>query len=221
VIKCFIFDLDQTLVNTLSRFYRVFNITLKDFNLKEITWKDFIVNYARDTLDRYIPRPYRREFWEIFLEKYSELIGEVELIDGAEDCLRYLKRMFLSIVVVTGRRVPVAEVMYELAKVSLIQYVDATYTAARIPFKDHVTNKILLFKKVLNDFMLEPSEALVVADYRADIIASKSLKIKVIGVLTGLEREEVLRSLGASAVVYSVKELCTLLKSSKLISFTS
>lgn len=217
VIKCIIFDFDQTLVDTLNRFYKVFINTLKLFGLDNISWDDFIRDYAEDKLDKYIPSDLREKFWEIFLEKYSEFIGEVKPIEGAEYCLKYLKKKGLTVVVTTGRRAPLSEILFELVKVNFIHYVDYVFTAKNTNFRDHVSNKVYLLEKVLDELLLNISESLFVADYRADVIAAKKIGLQVIAVKTGLEDAYLLKKLGAFTVISTVKELPYILEASKLI----
>ncbi|GEM_PF-335721 len=217
VIKCVIFDFDQTLVDTLGRFYKVYNSTLKLFGLNEISWKDFIKSYAEDTLDEYVPAELREKFWRIFLEKYGDFLGEIKPIEGSEYCLKYLKAVGLTVVVTTGRRAPNSELIFELVRAGFIHYVDYVFTAEGIMFKNHVFNKVCLLKKVLNELMLNVDDVLFVADYRADVLAARKLGVAIVAVETGLEDPRLLKELGALAVLPSVKELPPLLEASKLI----
>jgi len=205
MLKLVIFDLDQTLVNTLPRFYRVFNKALEHFSGKPIDWDTFIEDYAKDVLNRHVPvEP--RIFWDYFLSHYNDIECERdEPIEGALDVLKFLKSIGLNIVITTGRMVPAQEVWKELQRFGMDKYVDFVYT--RLDKYGDGRRRTELIKEAMKRFGVSKEETILVADYWPDMQSGREVGIFTVGVLTGLESEEKLRENGANVVIESVKEL--------------
>ncbi len=66
-VRAFIFDTDQTLLNTLKRFYVVFNRNLEKLGLKPLEYRDFVKKYSQDILDEVVAplRSKKREALEL------------------------------------------------------------------------------------------------------------------------------------------------------------
>lgn len=210
MIKLAIFDLDQTLLNTLPRFHRIFNLALKHFKAPEISWEEFISSYEDDTLNKFIPiEP--RKFWDYFLEHYNdvECIRDT-LIDGASECLSYLKSLGIKIVIITGRMVSRQEVWKELRRFEIDRYVDFVYT--RLDNYEDGKKRTELIREAMRKFKVEAHETIFVGDYWPDMESGREAGVFTIGVLTGLESEEKLRAHGADEVIESVKFLPHLIR---------
>ncbi len=205
MLKLVIFDLDQTLLNTLPRFHRIFNMALKHFHAPEVDWDTFIRDYAEDTLNKHVPvEP--RQFWDYFLSHYNDLICEKdEPIPGAREVLDYLKNKGLHIVITTGRMVPADEVWRELRRFNMDKYVDFVYT--RLDKYGDGRRRTELIKEAMKKFDAGKDETMLVADYWPDMQSGREVGIYTVGVLTGLESEEKLRENGADEVIDSVKDL--------------
>ncbi len=205
-----IFDLDQTLLDTLHRFHRIFNRTLHRLGAAEIGWDEFIREYARDALRVFIPGRCE-EFWDIFLRSYNDIICKKDhVIPGAMETLRDLKERDIPVVITTGRMVPHEVVEEELRKFSMEKYVDHVYT--RQDFYEDGKRKIEMLRRAMKDFDVKPKNAVFVGDYWPDMESGRVAGVFTIGVLTGLQDESVLRRHGAQEVIPSVKELISLLR---------
>ncbi len=205
MLKLVIFDLDQTLIDTLPRFHRVFNMALEHFGGEPIDWNLFIRDYAYDILNRHLPvEP--KEFWDYFLSHYNDVECEKDkLIDGAVDVLRYLKEKGINVVITTGRMVPADEVWKELRRFGIGKYVDYVYT--RLDGYGDGRRRTELIMEAMKRFNANNDETILVADYWPDMQSGRDVGIYTIGVLTGLESEGKLRENGADVVIPSVKDL--------------
>jgi len=206
-----IFDLDQTLLDTIHRFHEVFNRVLEMFGGIEVSWDDFIVAYSLDTLDDYIPKSCdKRVFWCEFRRIYSSFIHDLDKpIDGVEDILKLLRIMGLKIVVCTGRECSREDVVRELEHFNLIRYVDGVYT---LMYQDPSEEDVVfcrsgLLRRILDDYGVKVDEVLFVGDYWVDMYSAKKVGLKCVGVLTGYEPADRLMKFGADYVIRSVVEL--------------
>ena len=214
-LKAVIFDLDQTLIDTLKRFYIVFNKVLEMYGSPSINWDIFIKHYSDDNLDMLIPSGIsRNDFWWNFLKKYNDVkIDSDSPIPGAVEVLKLLKKKNCLIAVVTGRAVKEEDVWRELDEFGLSKYVDLVLTKLSIPNNDdNALSKTKLFKLASRLLNVSPSECIVVGDYWNDILGGKAIGAKlVIGVLTGHMSKEKLIEYGADIVIKNIAELSRVL----------
>ncbi len=214
-MKAVIFDLDQTLIDTLKRFYIVFNKVLEIYGSPSINWDIFIKHYSDDNLDMLIPSGIsRNDFWWNFLKKYNDVkIDSDSPIPGAVEILKLLKKKNCLIAVVTGRAVKEEDVWRELDEFGLSKYVDLILTKLSIPNNDdNALSKTKLFKLASRLLNVSPSECIVVGDYWNDILGGKAIGAKlVIGVLTGHMSKEKLIEYGADIVIKNIAELSRVL----------
>lgn len=211
MLKLAIFDLDQTLLNTLHRFHRIFNLALKHFGATEISWEEFMEEYKNDNLNRFIPvKP--RIFWDYFLEHYNDIVCvEDTLVPGADEALEYIKKeKKAKVAIITGRIVPKDYVWDDLRRFNIERYVDFVYTR-KDNYEDGV-KRAQLIKEAMSKFNSSPPETIFVGDYWPDMQSGREAGVITIGVLTGYESEEKLKRNGADYVIESVKYLPKLLK---------
>lgn len=215
MLKLAIFDLDQTLLDTLPRFHKIFNLSLRHFGCPEVPWDDFERKYKDDTLNDYVCVD-RREFWDYFLSHYNDLHCEKDtLIDGAEDTLKELKNLGVNVAIITGRMVPKDEVWKELARFNLDRLVDLVYTR-RDNYCDGRRRTELIIE-VMKKFNTDRSEVIFIGDYWPDMQSGREAGVLTIGVLTGHENKEKLKENGADVVLGSVADLIPFLKERQLI----
>jgi len=207
-----IFDVDQTLLYTLKRFYKVFNATLNKFGLDPVSWEKFLELYSRDSLSTVFEgRVDRDDFWKIFLEDYDIECREDRPIEGAEEALRRAKELGLRVIVATGRRTPVESLRREMERFGLAKYVDSFYTAREDPWVRGYA-KVGMMRRILEREKLRPEEVIMVADYLPDMELARRMGMRAIAVLTGLMPEEELRRRGAQWVIDSIAQLPPLLE---------
>lgn len=204
--KLIVFDLDQTLVYTLPRFHRVFCEILG----KNISWDEFLKSYAEDSLNRYICEAgiEVEKFWKEFLKKYYPPHPADKLIDGVDNILRILKSRGYIIVIHTGRIVPREYVWKELKDFGIVEFIDDVYTEDE-RFRTASFDKSVKLIEIRDRF--KPDVFIYVGDYWPDMVSGKKAGAFVVGVTTGLEKEEKLRKFGADVVIESVSDICSVI----------
>ncbi len=216
MLKLAIFDLDQTLVDTLPRFHRIFNHSLTHFGCGEVQWEEFVKKYKEDTLNDYVCVDHR-EFWDYFLSHYNDVICEKDsLIPGAEETLRALKEKGVKIAIITGRMVPPEEVWNELRRFYLDKYVDLVYT--RLNNYCDGRRRTELLQEAMEKLGARKEETIFIADYWPDMQSGREAGIFTVGVLTGHEDASKLKENGADEIIESVKFLIPLLREKNIIS---
>jgi len=215
-IKLVVFDLDLTLIDSLHRFYSIFNKVLKKLCNYTVSWDEFLKRFCEDTLDYLISEEVDVMcFWKEFRRSYAEepIHPRDRMIPGALETLKWLKKRGYKVVVTTGREIPEEKVWEELKCFGLAEYVDRVYTlASQDPSVEDVAFiKTGILELIMRDFKVKPEEIIFVGDYWVDMESCRRLGIFGIGVLTGHESEEKLRKFGAKYVIKSVKELPKLL----------
>ncbi len=209
--KLYIFDLDQTLVDTLKRFYKLFLKTLRSFGKNaEIPWEVFIEHYRKDTLVELLQGVNPEEFTDRFLSNYKCVDPEDRLIEGAKELLQGLKAAGKIVCITTGRRVPESDVWDELRYFGIDKYVDAVLTDYSC--RESGFSKKLKIVKCMEMFGVGPNETVFVGDYWVDVASAKAAGVFTIGLYESHMDEEVLKSHGADLTLRNVKELYMLLK---------
>jgi len=212
VLKLVILDLDQTLIYSLKRFYKLFNRSLVEYGVKPVSWEKFIEYYRSDSLDKLIPSSVSpRVFWRSFRRKYSSepVHSEDYVIPGARETLRYLKERGLKVVIATGREVDRDTLWRELEHFGLKEYIDEVYSIIHQNPEDEEIDflKTGLLLRIIRDFNVKPCETVFVADYWVDMESCRRAGLICIAVKTGYESEGKLKRHGAILVIDSIRDL--------------
>ncbi len=207
-IKLVILDLDQTLTDTIKRFYEIFNMLLLRHGRPPVDWETFFTHYRFDTLDSLIGDEKER-FWEEFSKSYCNYVHpEDKVIRGAVPVLKKLKKEGFKLVVATGRTCTPEDVKAELEAYGLLKYFDAVYTRKMVdPDREHLWSRTSLLKRILSDFNVKPEEAVFVADYWIDMMSAKNAGVIGIAVKTGHEIVEKLERAGATIIIDGIWDL--------------
>lgn len=215
--RLIILDLDQTILNTLSRFYETYNFVLELFGGKRIDWETFFRLFCRDELDSLRPRDTGRiEFWREFRRLYGEWIHEKDgLIEGAYETLRWLKEVGFNIVVTTGREIDKEKVWRELRVFGIADFVDDVYTLVEQDpeHEDILFSRVGLLKQIIKKYGVPANRVIFVGDYWVDMESGRKAGLITIGVLTGCKSRELLLSHGANYVIKDISELPELINS--------
>ena len=210
-LRKIIVDLDQTLLDTKYRFYRVFNETLKALGGEGIGWEEFYERYVKDALDDVIPVGVGpATFWREFRRRFrTPPHPKDRMIPGAREALAELKTMGLTIVVATGREVPVEVVWEELEVFGLADYVDEVYTLVQQdPSEERVVfSRAGLIRRILRDNGVRADETVFVGDYWVDMLSGSEAGVLTVGVLTGHEPPDKLKRWGARFIVDSIRDV--------------
>ena len=212
-----IFDLDCTLVDTLKRFFDVFNELLEERGDKPLSWDDFFMHYVDDTLDDVVVSPSNKrreerlhEFWLEFLRRYRDGDPGSKLIPGVKEVLGQLHRAGVPIAVITSCIVPVKKVRKELASFGLNKFVNVVATGhdvARELEEGHHFSKVEILRLAAGRLGVDPQQCVVVGDYWNDIRDGRVLGARTVAVLTGLMRLELLKKFKPDAIIESVRDL--------------
>ena len=220
MIKLVVLDLDMTIIDTLRRFHRMFNIALEKFGGRKIDWEHFLKDYKRmmslggfslrglPLLIKYYPVPIHKEvFWQYFrrLWNIKALANEDRLIEGAYEALKFLKENDIKAGIITGRIVPPESVWEELKKFNIAEFMYFVYTFQEGYEKGGKRKDLLL--RALKETKVEKSEVMMVGDQIPDMVSAKEVGVTAVGVLTGLISERILRKHGADIILESVKDI--------------
>ncbi len=222
-VKAFIFDVDQTLLNTLKRFYIVFNRNLEKLGLKPLEYRDFVKKYSQDILDEVVAslRSKEREaklhrFWLSFLKEFRSFrTGEDHLIPGVKKALERIYQAKIPIAANTNCIAPVSQVKEELIEFGIGEYISviATGYEAKDELADgHHFSKKMIIKKAITKLKVPAKDCVVVGDYYNDIKAGKALGTKTIAVLTGLTGRDYAKKLRPDAIIDSLAHLFDVVK---------
>jgi len=212
-----IFDLDCTLVDTLRRFFELFNEMLLAQGKKPLSWDKFFEIYVADTLDDLIAKPSDRErgkklheFWMEFLHRYRESDPKGKLIPGVIEIFQSFSKKGIPIAVITSCIVPAAKVKKELARFGIDKFVRTIVTAHDVLKNLEAGNhfsKLEIFGLTAERLGVDPGECVVVGDYWNDVRDGKAVGAKTVAVLTGQMRRELLEKYSPDAIIESVREL--------------
>ena len=220
--KAVIFDLDCTLVDTLKRYYNVFNQLLAERWEEPLEWDEFLEYYIADTLDDVITAPFNKErerklheFWLEFLRRYRADDPGSKLIPGVREVFQKLNDAGVPIAVITSCIAPNAQIKEELASFGLDKFVKAIVTgddAIKDLNEQHHFSKVEILRLVAERLGVDPRDCVVVGDYWNDVRDGKILGARTVAVLTGLMRRELLEKYGPDAIIESVRGLPKVVK---------
>lgn len=220
--KAAIFDLDCTLVDTLKRFYDVFNEMLEEDGSKPLSWNEFLKGYIADTLDDIVAEPSNEgrerklhEFWLEFLRRYRAGDPGSKLIPGVREVFQKLHDAGVPIAVITSCIAPAAKIKEELASFGLDGFVSAIATgddAIRDLDEKHHFSKVEILRLAAERLGVDPRECVVVGDYWNDVTGGKALGAKTVAVLSGLMRRGLLEKFEPDAILESVRDLPKVVK---------
>jgi len=207
-IKGVIFDLDQTIIDSLGALTEAFNIGIrkygsepvteekiahfldKAFRLGEMLLELFPSVFKEDTKRQTCEDQIRKAYFELEPEK-------VLLKPGVKHTLQSLKERGIKIGIVTGRRSKEEGKWLELRRLSIHQYVDAMVTAAEAPAKPAPDGVI----KCIKELGLSPDDCMFVGDSRVDMIAGKKAGVKTVAVHTGVAGKKLLAEQGPDYIL--------------------
>jgi HAD superfamily hydrolase (TIGR01509 family) len=213
-IKGAIFDLDQTLIDSLQAFTEAFNRGIKRLGL-EAVGKEMVASFLDNgwrmekMLSETFPSVFleeetRKQCQDDIRKAYLELEPtKVILKSGAERTLRSLKEKGVKIGIVTGRMTKGDGKWLELRRLNIHQYIDAMVTAAEAPAKP-APDGLILCAKALG---LSTEECVYVGDSRLDMRAGKKAGLLTAGIVSGVAGKESLIKEGPDYILGEVSEL--------------
>ncbi len=211
-IKAVIFDLDGTLLNTITDLALSVNHTLQEFGFATHdieSYKYKVGNGMRKLIERALPEKYIDKT-DVVLEKFMTYYDEhksdhTHAYEGITGLLRELKGQGIKLAVLTNKaHTPATElVLQNFGEVfdKVVGQKDG------VPRKPDATSTL----QIVDDLGVSAHECLFVGDSAVDMHTAKNANITSVGVLWGFRTKEELESAGAAHIVSTPQEILDLL----------
>ena len=214
MIKCALFDLDGTLVNTIDDLGRAVDYVLEQFGIQpEWTtddYKRFVGNGAKKLIDRAfrhtLDEKQLNQAFEIFRTKYNAiLLDNARAYDGITEALEELKAKGIKLAVVTNKPQDSAVLMVEsvFGKNFFDAIVGATENAPKKP-DPYSANKALGILKCKAD------ESIYFGDSDIDVYTAKNAGIEAVACSWGFRSFESLMAASPSVIIDSAEYIVKL-----------
>lgn len=216
-IRAVIFDLDGTLIDSLSSYLYSMNTVIKKFGLEPITRERlrFYLNMSKplqeilqDLSPLFLNPEMNRRVADEILDVYLEVQKEsVSLLPGVREVLEFLKRRGVKVGIVTGRTIEGEKKYLELERLGIRELIDCFVTARETERKPSSSGIL----KCLEELKANPEEAIFVGDSVSDMEAGKKARLFTVGVLTGVGSREDLLLGNPDCLIEDLRELLDLL----------
>ncbi|MCX7858030.1 MAG: HAD family hydrolase [Deltaproteobacteria bacterium] len=196
VIRAVIFDLDGTIIDTLSAYSDALNLALKKFGVepvekseltrllnRSLPLKEILETISPLFKDQKTNEDCRREILKNYLSIQEE---KVTLLPGVLDLFTELKKRGVKIGIVTGRTSKGERKWIELKRLGVNGFIDSFITAAESERKPDASGLL----KCLEELGVNAKEAVFVGDSVTDIQTGKNAGIRTVGILTGVASVE-------------------------------
>jgi HAD superfamily hydrolase (TIGR01509 family) len=200
--KGILFDLDETLLDSLNVYWEAFNRGTSDFGLKPVE-KSAIARFLDEglRLDQMLltlsPQIFTVEANRLAIQENIRLwyretgTSKVKLKPGARRLLQLLKRRDCRIGIVTGRMGRGENKWTELRRLGIADFITSMVTAAEAAPKPAPDGLL----KCADELGLAVGDCLFVGDSRIDISAGKNARMKTAAISGGAAPEDELHAL--------------------------
>lgn len=213
MIKGIIFDMDGTILDTLTDITISVNHALKTFHLPIKTEEEIkmaVGNGAIKLIERVTPETYSKEqiesVWKVY-QAYYDLHSNDHTgpYAGILDLLSYLKSKGYKLAVVSNK----FEHLVKALNIQIFKgYFDASVGETEgMPIKP---NPQMVYK-ALDILNLKPNEVLYVGDSEVDIITAHNAHLQSVGVTWGFRPEALLVNHGAHHIIHHPNQLIKIL----------
>ncbi len=214
--KAIIFDLDGTLVNSLSDIAGAMNKTLEEYGFPTHSLEDykyFIGNGIRKLVERSLPENQRtpemqERCTETMLKEYRKVpVGKTHLFDGIPELLDVVSQKGLKMSILSNK----ADVLtQEIYKVLLSKWNFEVVLGAsdRFPTKPSPESAVFIGQSMSVPF----SEILYVGDTNTDMQTATAAGFFPVGATWGYRTEAELLEAGAKYIVHKPMDLTELIK---------
>lgn len=214
-IKCAVFDLDGTLINTITDLGNACNYVIQkhgfDAHWSENDYKRFVGNGMRLLVDRAFRHTLNEETLTKYLHEFKAYYAETYLdntfpYDGIKEQLALLKQKGIKLAVVTNKAEEAA--VYILEQLFDKDTFDVIVGQRdNLPTKPHPQGVFLALSQV----GCTPEEAIYFGDSNVDIQTAKNAHIRAIGVTWGFRSKEELEAEGADLLIDRPDQITTLI----------
>ena len=213
MIKLLIFDLDGTLVDTLTTIQAAVNDTMRKFGFREYSYEEMRVlvghgarKLIRDTCTAEAFEKGGDEFFEEVYSYYGEAYYAVHLdvekpYDGITEALTKFKNAGYKIAVLSNK--PNEFVEGIINKIFPEELISHTQGQTALPIKPHPAAALAIAEK----FGVSPEECAFIGDSDTDVMTGKNAKMFSVGVTWGYRDRELLESLEPDAMADTAEEL--------------
>ncbi len=203
-------DYDMTLMNTLIDFFEAVNAALERYGAPRLDYGEFYRRFLEDRLGEIVPRGVDpAEFWRFFRRVYSTRHGYPS--DGAEYMLRMLRHRGSEIVIVTGRENCRLQLLDELRRFGLHDYIDEVYSMMDLyrleGDEEELFDKSWLISYILEKRGYSPRDAVAIGDYIQDYRSAEKAGVEFIGYAPYPERRSLLRKRGVKHLASTLYEI--------------
>jgi len=226
LIKAIIYDLDGTIVDSMSLLREVFKSLLRKFNIVKPNETDFsayeqaIISEGRKVFanpSKYgwikflwnvgknlgLSRINRLKFIRAMKQEYVKREGTIQTIEGAIEIVRNLHEKYKQGIVTYAK---IKGTTKRLKRFGIYDAFDIILTAdklAKLKIKSKPYPDPILF--VIKQLESKPENTVVIGDMDVDIISGKRAGCTTVGVLTGVSSKKDLEAAGADFVIESIK----------------
>ena len=205
-----VFDLDGTLIDTLTGLTEAVNETLKELSLP--------YSYKRDEVMTFIGRGAKRLFnlatknennpaeFALFLKNYEKHQYISEPYDHVLETLKELEKRKICLIIYSNKPNNILNKLIE-NKLNKINFLYVQGQDNNYPPKPDVT----LLKSILNKFNLKPEDGLYVGDSIVDIETARNIKMKVAILSYGYGNKEEIKEAKPDYYLDDFKEILEVL----------
>ena len=192
MIKAIIFDFDGVIVDTERKKFKELQNLMNStkFILTECDFKDMIGKKTSAFLSEKFPDMDKKEIKKTEEQRRKKLKNtEEKILPGLKKLILYLQSKKIKIAITTGTVKEIVEKTLRSNEIS--SFFDTIVTGEDFkeskPFPE-------CYEKTLKKLQLNPSEIIVIEDSIAGIKAARAAKCKVFGIMTSLEKKDLLEA---------------------------
>ena len=215
MIKAVLFDLDGTLVNSLTDLADSTNFALEKLGFpthETEKYKYFVGDGIPMLIKRALPEGERTEetqaqCLELFMSRYREhYFDKTDAYDGIKDLLCELKKQGFIIAVISNK----AHEMAQKVVSKVFGDIFNTVAGKREGYKSKPDPALIL--EIINELGVTPESCVLIGDSGMDMAAAVNAKVTGIGVLWGFRSEEELISNGAKHIASTPSQILDIIK---------
>lgn len=206
-IQAVLFDLDGTLVEAQDRLLASCQQALRQLGVNGMDEASCWEAFRTYSVGRLVPAPLRQRFYALLLENYSAYAGDVRLIPGALEALRFCRDQGYGTAVITGRTTSPDDVRAELERVGLAPFFDIIKTQQGVSLPATLSKDQRVLEAV-RQLRVTPEQSLYVGDLPDDISSARRAGLGMsVAVLSGGIYRELLAARQPDVILDSVGEL--------------
>jgi phosphoglycolate phosphatase-like HAD superfamily hydrolase len=206
-IQAVLFDLDGTLVEAQDRLLASCQQALRQLGVNGIDEATCWEAFRTYNVGILVPAPLREQFYALMLENYSAYAGDVKLIPGAIETLRFCREQGYGTAVITGRTTSPEDVRAELERAGLASFFDVIKTQEGVSISTTLTKDQRLLEAV-RELRTTPERSLYVGDLPDDVSSARRAGLRLsVAVLSGGINRELLAAREPDAILNSIGEL--------------